>query len=483
VNELSKDTLRRWLHTPVAMVEETFGAKPDAWQREVLEAFPSKNRIAMKASKGPGKTAVEAWLIWNFLVTRPHARVGAASITWDNLTSNLWPELAKWQERSPFCRETFRWTATALTHEQYPATWWAKARSWPKRADPEAQADSLAGLHGDYAMWVLDESGSMPVAVLTSAEGVLASGIETKVVQGGNTTDTQGALYRATNQDRRLWFVVTINGDPDDPKRSPRIDVEWARELIKSYGRDNPWVMVNVLGQFPPGSFNALLSLQDVEAAMGRHLRSPDYDWAQKRLGIDIARYGDDRTVIFPRQGLAAFQPIVMRHTRNPKEKPSNDIANRVMRAKAHWKSELELMDATGGWGAGARDVLLTAGVPVVEVQFGAPAFDPRYKNRRAEIWFRMAEWVKGGAALPHLPAMVPELVEPTYSFTPDGKFLIEPKELVKKRLGSSPDLADALAVTFGFPEMPRDGGDIEQLIRGQGHRAKADWDPFAVRE
>jgi hypothetical protein len=101
---------------------------------------------------------------------------------------------------------------------------------------------------------------------------------------------------------------VTITGDPDDPKRSPNISLDYARQQIASYGRENPWVMVNVLGQFPPSSINALLGVEDVEAAMKRHLLRHQYDWAQKRLGIDVARFGDDRTIIFPRQGLASFR-------------------------------------------------------------------------------------------------------------------------------------------------------------------------------
>jgi phage terminase large subunit len=157
--------------------------------------------------------------------------------------------------------------------------------------------------------------------------------------------------------------------------------------------------------------------VEDVEAAMKRHLRSDAYNWAQKRLGVDVARYGDDRTVIFPRQGLAAFRPIVMRHARG--SAVSVDIAKGVMGAKVAWGSELELIDATGGWAAGARDVMLTNGVSAIDVQFAGKALDPRYHNRRAEIWFAMSKWVQGGGALPKMPEMVAELTTPTYVFRP----------------------------------------------------------------
>ena len=219
--------------------------------------------------------------------------------------------------------------------------------------------------------------------------------------------------------------------------------------------------MVNVLGQFPPASLNALLGPEEVQAAMRRHLPDPAYHWAQKRLGVDVARYGDDRTVIFPRQGLASFRPRVMRHARD--SSVSTDIATAVMKAKAAWGSEVEIFDATGGWAAGAVDVLRTGGTSPIDVQFHAPATDPRYANRRAEMWMLMAEWVKKGSALPPIPELVAELAEPTFSYV-NGRFLLEPKDQIKKRLGRSPDLADALALTFAIPDMP---GQLMRDARG----------------
>ena len=442
------EKLRRWKLDPISFVRENFGVEPDAWQAEALMLFPASNRLALKACKGPGKTAVLAWLILNFLATRPHPRIGCTSITGDNLATNLWPELSKWMSKSPFLNETLVWTKTRVEHRFHPNTWFAVARSWPKSGNPEAQSDALAGLHEDHAMFVIDESGGIPQAVMATAEAVLASGKETKVVQAGNPTHTTGPLYRAVTTDRAIWNVVTITGDPDNPARSPRISLEWAKQQIASYGRDNPWVMVNVLGEFPPTSINALLGADEVEAAMKRHLPIDAYNWAQKRLGVDVARFGDDRSVIFPRQGLASFKPIVMRGLR------TTDIAARVMRAKQAWRSEVELVDDTGHWGHGVIDNLVSAGVGALGINFAGKAIDPRYRNKRAEMWLAMAEWVKGGGALPNIPEMIGELVEPTYTFH-GGQFQLEEKDQIKARLGRSPDLADALALTFAIPDMP----------------------------
>jgi len=466
----AKETLERWRWHPEAMVREEFGAEPDAWQLEVLQAFPHEDRIAMKACKGPGKTAVLAWLIHNFMATRPHPKIGATSITGENLSSALWPELDLWRGKSPFLTATFNWTKTRLEHKAFGSTWFTVARTWARSASPEQQKDALAGIHGDYCMFVLDESGGIPQAVMVTAEAVLASGIETKVVQAGNPTHTEGPLYRACNEDRKLWFVVTITGDPLDPKRSPRISIQWAQEQIDAYGRDNPWVMVNVLGLFPPTSINALLGHEEVMAAMRRHLRSDAYDWAQKRLGVDVARFGDDRTVIFPRQGLAAFKPIIMRNAR------TTEIAARVMIAKRRWGSELELIDDTGHWGHGVIDNLVTAGIPAIGINFAGKALNPRYKNRRCEMWLKGAEAIRTGAALPNIPDMVAELTTPTYTFV-NGVFVLEEKDQIKERLGRSPDLADAYFLTYSLEDMP---GEVIEKLKGR-NTATHDFDPYTT--
>ncbi|MGE5360618.1 MAG: hypothetical protein ACM3NQ_16505, partial [Bacteroidales bacterium] len=93
---------------------------------------------------------------------------------------------------------------------------------------------------------------------------------------------------------------MTITGDPDNPHRSPRISLERAKEQIALWGRDNPWVKVNIFGEFPDASLNALLGVEEVEAAMHRHYRQDAFEWAQKRLGVDAARFGDDPWCIFP---------------------------------------------------------------------------------------------------------------------------------------------------------------------------------------
>src|SRR5262249_35760391 len=99
--EVASATLARWADHPDQFVRELFGATPDPWQDEALKAFPHSPRIAMKASKGRGKTCLEVWLAWNFLLPRPHPNIAATSVSSDNLRDNLWKECAVWRNKSP----------------------------------------------------------------------------------------------------------------------------------------------------------------------------------------------------------------------------------------------------------------------------------------------------------------------------------------------------------------------------------------------
>jgi phage terminase large subunit len=424
-------------------------------------------------------SCVMAWCGWNFLLcyaTRGnHPKGAAVSVTQDNLKDNLWPEFSKWQGRCDLLSKLFVWTKSRIFARESPATWFLSARSWSKSADEEEQGRTLSGLHSDYILYLIDESGDIPPPILRSAEQGLTSCKWGKILQAGNPTSHDGMLYLATTKLRDKWHIINITGDPDDPKRSPRISIEWAREQIENYGRDNPWVMSYILGKFPPSAINTLLSPDEVEAAMDRHIKLSDYTWSQKRLGIDAARFGDDDWVIFPRQGLAAFKPVVMKNPR------SQEVASRVIFAKRQWGSELEFFDGTGGYASGAVDYMVQSGFTPIEIDFSSAAMDNRYYLRRSEMWFRMAEWIKRGGALPRDNALIKELTTPTYTYH-RGKFYLEPKEQFKKRLKFSPNRADALALTFAYPDQASETAEEQAMsdLVGEGaNKAQTEFDPY----
>lgn len=464
--------LRRWREDPRIFARECLRLEPDAWQDEVLAAAADNMRIALKASKGPGKTFVLAVLMWWFLCTRPHPKIVATSITGDNLGDGLWTELSALQQRSEFLRAAFRWTATRIASVDHPETWWMSARTWLKGGDAAQQADTLAGLHADHVMFVIDEAGGVPDAVAAAAEGGLAnvdpsSGRTARFVIAGNPTHLSGPLYRACTSERALWWVYEISGDPDDPRRAPRVSVEWARAQIAKYGRDNPYVLVNVFGRFPPSSANSLLGPDDVSLAMRRRLNEHDYRDEVKILGVDVARFGDDRSVIFARQGRATWQPKVFRNL---------DLMELTGQVALVWqKFQPDACFVDNALGAGVVDRLRQLGYRAMGVDFGGKAIEPKYANRRAEMWWKMAEWIREGGTLPELPELVSELTTPVYKFDEHSKLLLEKKADIKKRTGVSPDLADALALTFAAPVAPR---ELRRLTGG-GQQTQHDYDPF----
>ncbi len=478
----AQDNLKRWRGDAVAFVREQFGVEPDKWQKRFLRNYVNGpvskgRRTGAKACKGPGKTAVLAWCAWHFMACYPYPKIAATSISADNLRDGLWAEMAKWQRKSKMLTELFSWTITRIFHKDYPEEWFMSARAWSKSADPEMQANTLAGLHADYIMFILDEAGGIPDAVMAAAEAALANaGSEVnphavaKILICGNPTHLSGPLYRACSKEKALWDIVEITGDPADPERSPRISIQWANEQILKYGADNSWVLVNVFGKFPPSSMNALLGPDDMAAAMKRILDPSAYEHAPKVLGIDVARQGDDRTVMMPRQGLVAFRPKIMRIPN------SVDIASQVALAIQKWQPDAVNIDNTGGYGSGVIDSLGKWGYPVNEVQFAGKANNYVYVNKRAEMACEAAHWIKNGGCLPDMPELTEEACAITYFHNKDKLQIVE-KDQIKAEIGRSPDIYDALGLTFAFPVAKRD--PLDAIRQQQNQAPNRDYGPI----
>jgi hypothetical protein len=335
----------------------------------------------------------------------------------------------------------------------------------------------LQGLHGEHVIVLVDEAGGVPRAVLATAEAILAGGGDQHILLGGNPNNHDSALGQAVVDQRHSWLVFEVTGDPDDPKRSPRISLEWAKEQIRLYGRDNPWVLVNVFGKFPPSGLNTLLSPDDVIEAQRRHYAESSFDGFPLVLGVDVARFGDDESVIFPRRAKIAYPPLRMRNL------DTIAGASHVSRIATERRAQSIQIDATGGYGSAWYDGLKHLGhTDALPVQFGGKATeDRRYYNKRAEMYWALADWVKQGGALPPVPEMVKGLSTMQYTYARDGRIQIEEKDQIKARIGRSPDLEDALGCTFAFPVAvrPRDVHGYPDLasIINQSHQHS--YDPY----
>ena len=201
------------------------------------------------------------------------------------------------------------------------------------------------------------------------------------------------------------------------------------------------------LCDFSVAGDDQLITLADAELASKRTYPVNEFDHQPFVLGVDPARLGDDRSVIVRRQGMQMFDPLVFHGLDNM------EFAARVVAQIEEFRPHSVFIDSGGG--AGVIDRIRQLGKDVVEVPFGGRAISPqRFVNRRSEMWWQVREWVRSGGAIPDHRDLKTELATPIYWYDAQGRVALEPKSEIKKRLagGASPDIADALALTFAHP-------------------------------
>jgi len=483
------EQIAAWIGDPVKFVRDNFKVEPDAWQKKSLRKLVStgdgfKMFMALRACAGPGKSAVMAWAIWWFMALMADEVDGlpdfpnayCMSITRDNLRDNLWKELHRWHDVSEFIKSQFDMNSDRAYHVDHPDTWFISARSFSQSATAEEMGEALSGLHANRCAVFLDESGGMPAEILKRAKQAMTTAKKYGLImQAGNPSSREGCLFEAEND--KTWTKIRITGDPEDPDRSPRIDLQGAKDAIDKYGRDDAWVRVYILGEFPLASLTGLLSEVQVRAALDKQIHPSQWTWSDKRIGIDVARFGDDRTVFFPRQGRVAFPCKVLRKQDGP------TIARLARASKERFGAEMLTIDDTGGWAGSVLDFAKIDGLDIIPVNKSEQADDPdRFVNKRAECYWRAAEWVKAGGALPPDPDLVKEATAAQYTIT-RNRIQIESKDQIKKRIRVSPDKWDAFCLTFARAEAV--GASVSRGTEGNVIKATADlsWMPPTPEE
>lgn len=233
------------------------------------------------------------------------------------------------------------------------------------------------------------------------------------------------------------------------------------------------------LCDFDAGAEDQLILMTDVEEAARRSSTPRDAFGSPVILGVDPARFGDDRTVIVRRQGVVCFEPVVMRDVDNMA------VADAVIQQKERFKADAIFVDI--GQGAGVVDRLRQLGHTTIEVPFGGKATEPTlYYNRRSEMWAKMRDWLRAGGSIPNDLGLKQELCAPLYTFDNQGRIKLESKDEIKKRLHEvSPDKADALALTFAAPvAAPSIESELRRRIPNLGNPAHESdqpeaWDPW----
>ncbi len=482
MNEQVVQAIRRWRYDPVAFVREVFNVEPDLWQQEVLQALLTKKRVAMLACKGPGKSCLEAWAVLWFLATRgghdpvSHPKVFATSVTGTNLADGLWSELSKWLKRSPILDSQFVWTSEKVARKTHPETWYAGARTWSQSANAEQQAETLAGKHAESIMFVLDESGGIPDAVAVTAEAVLANPGDKVILQGGNPSARAGPLFRAATKESHLWHVTHITGDPDDPMRSPRIDKTWAQQMIDTWGRDSDFVRVNVLGLFPKTGAEFLIGDTTMDKATLRRVPHRAYDHHARVCGVDVARHGQDSSVITCRQGPMSWKP---------EEKRIPDLvllAEALAQFFKKWQPHYIFVDANGmGWSVIDNLNRLGWGHRVIAVDVNHNPEDMRrFKNKTTEMWSRANDWLATQGQCTSDEQFRAEATNRKYGFDPKtSQMVMETKKEMRKRGVGSPNWFDAFAMTFAR-EVPLPDPLEKYTVAGLQKATEWDYDPHA---
>lgn len=242
-------------------------------------------------------------------------------------------------------------------------------------------------------------------------------------------------FFSARDQEDWHAALYTVH----DTDALPSIEVERLQRTMSemSWRRE-------FLCDFTAAGDEQLISLADVEEASRRHLRRDQYDFAPVVLGVDPARFGDDRSVIATRQGLHCRPFRVFTKIDNM------SLAGHVAQAIEDTRADAVFVDA--GNGAGVIDKLRQMGFEVTEVHFGGRPTRPRFVNKRAEMWCELRDWLGAGGAIPNDVGLKQDLGAPTYSFDVQDRLVLEAKDDLKARGLPSPDLGDALALTFAFP-------------------------------
>jgi hypothetical protein len=460
---------------------------PREWQRALLDELGRRLSdghkvghllpilMARASGHGIGKSTVAAWVILWGLSTMPNARVVVTANTDSQLRTKTWPEVTKWL-RMMINRDWFKATATAVFSAQAE-----RERLWRADAIPwsEENTEAFAGLHnkGRRVILIFDEASAIADKIWEVSEGALTDE-DTEIVwlAFGNPTRNTGRFRECFGRFRHRWDCGHIDSRLVEGTNKAQLD-QWVRD----YGEDSDFVRVRVKGVFPHAGSMQFIGSDLVEAALARLSGDiPRVVGEPLIMGVDVARFGDDASVIRFRQGRDArsIPPIKLRGV------DTMELAARVADESARYQAAAIFIDG-GGVGGGVVDRCRQIGLSVTDVRFGAksdraPLEHDRaigYANKRAEIWGNMRAWLRDGA-IDADPELIADLTGVEYGYVlRDGRDAIqlERKEDMKRRGLASPDNGDALALTFSYPVLAP-----AARSRRPGRYFRSHYDPFS---
>ena len=430
---------------------------PEEWQIQILTDLgngvidvSTAVQLARTSGHGIGKSACVSWIILWAISTYEDTKGVVTANTENQLKTKTWAELAKWY-RLFIGRELFKLTATALfsVDPDHEKTWRIDMTPWSER-----NTEAFAGLHnqGKRIIVIFDEASAIPDIIWEVTEGALTDK-DTQIIWCvfGNPTRNKGRFRECFGGGKfsHRWNWLAIDSRSVSISNKKQLNT-W----IEDYGEDSDFVRVRVRGIFPRVDSESFISLDAVRGAEARLL---DDNVGHVVLGVDVGRFGDDPSVIYPRcnKDARSRPPIILQGLNTMQLVARVVIEFQRLGAIAVFVDE-------GGVGGGVVDRLRELQVTVYGVDFGSkadglnPADGTKYANKRAEIWGALRAWLPYGM-IPDMEVgekttLADELTGPGYGLNAKEEILLESKKDMRRRGVPSPNVADALACTFAFP-------------------------------
>ncbi len=434
---------------------------PDEWQCDFLtqlgkdiqaNGFDGHSpvaaiRNAVVSGHGVGKSTLSAWLVKFILDTRPYSVGTVTANTAPQLRTKTWAEVGKWHNIS-ITKEMFKYTLSSnqmsLVHvdPELAARW----KCYAHTCDP-SNSESFAGQHSDAtSFYIFDEASKIDDLLFDVREGGLKGG-EPMLFDFGNGTRNVGRFKEnCVGKYRHRYRVWSV--DSRDAFRTNKSEIQ---KEVEEFGEDSDYVRVRIRGLFPKQASTQLIATDKVEEAQSRLLpmltrNTPLY------IGVDVALQGDDSTVIYPRIGSDARSYLPRQFRGLDPEQIANEVKHYVTELKQVGFTPAGIfIDGGGGYGSGVYTHLRQMGIFATLVYPGRSALRPKdYGNRITEMWAEMAKSIATDLCLPDSGIRVgkdlfDELTEREASPTLSGQLRLTSKS----SLESSPDIADALALTY----------------------------------
>ena len=422
-------------HNPLAFIKVMFDAEPTLQQLRMMNdvVSDSKCRVAVKSCTSSGKTCMLAWLILWALAVEDDIRILATAPTFPLLNRVLKTEIEKWMNKMP---PNFR--------EMYDST-----RDCIKRvgnsvhrcdfATASAENEqALAGGHSGNYWIVCDEGSAISDEVYEVLLGTLSYGSGGRFVIVSNPTRSVGFYFDLFTQDNPFWKLHTLTAFG-----TPHVDEAYIEEVRQTYGEDHDFYRVRILGEFPKAASTQFITSDEVDLPQKNDLQLLDYHNFPKVGSIDVARFGDDDTVFVTRQG-----PKILDISRFRGLNTMEVAAQGLMYWKQHGH-QVMFVDGTG-LGSGVVDRGLELGMPIVDVVVGNKSSNPKkYVNLRAQLWGSMKEWLANGADIPFDADLKKQLLSMEYGYNGRLQIQMMSKKELKKKHSFSPDIPDAIALSF----------------------------------